>query len=57
MRYSIVLQSLEKNWKLIRDEALSMMDADKGMFLPEEENLKNTGDWKQLTLFARGKKR
>ena len=30
------------------------MDVDKGVFLHEEESLKNTGEWKQLTLFARG---
>ena len=39
---------------MIRDEALNVMDVEKGLFIPEEESLKDTGDWKQLTLYARG---
>lgn len=31
-----------------------MMDAQKGLFLLEEESLKDTGEWRQFTLFARG---
>ena len=26
-----------------------------GSLLPEEENLRETGDWKQFTLYSRGK--
>ena len=45
---------LEDNWKTIRDEGLANMDAKRGAFLPEEENLRETGDWKQFTLFQQG---
>eukprot|EP00058_Branchiostoma_floridae_P002981 XP_002588469.1 hypothetical protein BRAFLDRAFT_259568 [Branchiostoma floridae] len=50
------VKRLELNWEVIRDEGLKNMDAEKGVFLPEEENLKNTGDWKQFTLYQRGQK-
>ncbi|XP_019628578.1 PREDICTED: aspartyl/asparaginyl beta-hydroxylase-like [Branchiostoma belcheri] len=50
------VKRLESSWRIIRAEGLKNMDAEKGVFLPEEENLKNTGDWKQFTLFQRGKK-
>uniref|UniRef100_H2ZBL4 Aspartyl/asparaginy/proline hydroxylase domain-containing protein n=1 Tax=Ciona savignyi TaxID=51511 RepID=H2ZBL4_CIOSA len=47
---------LESNWKIIRDEAMKVMDVKKGLFVKEEESLKNTGEWRQFTLFQRGKK-
>ncbi|CAH1773510.1 unnamed protein product [Owenia fusiformis] len=47
---------LESNWKTIKDEGLANMDEKKGSFLPEEENLLDTGDWKQFTLFQQGRK-
>ncbi|CAK8683183.1 unnamed protein product [Clavelina lepadiformis] len=48
------VKTLESKWKMIRDEALNVMDVEKGLFISEEESLKDTGDWKQLTLYARG---
>nr|XP_023017025.1 aspartyl/asparaginyl beta-hydroxylase [Leptinotarsa decemlineata] len=46
---------LKKNWRKIREEALSVLNV-KGYFQDESENLKDTGDWKQFELYARGKK-
>lgn len=40
---------------MIRDEGLKLL-TEEGMFVNEAENLKDTGDWKQLELFARGMK-
>lgn len=51
---SLPLQSLERNWKMIRDEGLAVMDKGKGLFLPEEENLREKGDWSQFTLWQQG---
>ena len=48
------LQSLERNWKLIRDEGLAAMDETQGLFLPEDENLREKGDWSQFTLWQQG---
>lgn len=48
------LQVLEKNWRTIRDEALSVMDQNTGMFVPEEENLREKGEWGQYTLWQQG---
>uniref|UniRef100_H2ZBL5 Aspartyl/asparaginy/proline hydroxylase domain-containing protein n=1 Tax=Ciona savignyi TaxID=51511 RepID=H2ZBL5_CIOSA len=50
------VKKLESNWKIIRDEAMKVMDVKKGLFVKEEESLKNTGEWRQFTLFQRGKK-
>lgn len=49
------LQMLERNWLTIRDEALSVLDSNSGQFLPEDENLRETGDWGQFTLWQQGK--
>jgi len=46
---------LEKNWKTIRDEGLANLDEKSGVFKPEEEDLRETGDWKQFTLYQQGK--
>lgn len=48
---------MEDNWKKIRAEGLALYNA-KGvnLFKDEAENLKDTGDWKQLDLFFRGRK-
>ncbi|CAM4504778.1 unnamed protein product [Caretta caretta] len=54
--YTELVKSLEKNWKLIRDEGLSVMDKGKGLFLPEDENLREKGDWSQFTLWQQGRK-
>lgn len=39
----------------IREEALAVLDANSGLFLPEDENLRETGDWSQFTLWQQGK--
>lgn len=49
------LTVLEQNWQRIRDEALTVLGQD-GLFSDESENLRDTGDWKQFDLFARGRK-
>nr|XP_007998923.2 aspartyl/asparaginyl beta-hydroxylase isoform X6 [Chlorocebus sabaeus] len=49
-------ESLERNWKLIRDEGLAVMDKAKGLFLPEDENLREKGDWSQFTLWQQGRR-
>ncbi|XP_019780836.1 aspartyl/asparaginyl beta-hydroxylase isoform X6 [Tursiops truncatus] len=49
-------ESLERNWKLIRDEGLAVMDRAQGLFLPEDENLREKGDWSQFTLWQQGRK-
>ncbi|XP_077666348.1 aspartyl/asparaginyl beta-hydroxylase isoform X3 [Eretmochelys imbricata] len=54
--YTELVKSLEKTWKLIRDEGLSVMDKGKGLFLPEDENLREKGDWSQFTLWQQGRK-
>ncbi|XP_032078465.1 aspartyl/asparaginyl beta-hydroxylase isoform X2 [Thamnophis elegans] len=54
--YTELIKSLEKNWKVIRDEGLSVMDRSKGLFLPEDENLREKGDWSQFTLWQQGRK-
>lgn len=45
---------MERNWKLIRDEGLTVMDKAQGLFLPEDENLREKGDWSQFTLWQQG---
>lgn len=54
--YTELVKSLERNWKLIRDEGLMVMDKAKGLFLPEDENLRERGDWSQFTLWQQGRK-
>ncbi|XP_054984759.1 aspartyl/asparaginyl beta-hydroxylase isoform X4 [Sorex araneus] len=54
--YTELVKSLERNWKLIRDEGLAVMDQAKGLFLPEDENLREKGDWSQFTLWQQGRK-
>ena len=49
-------RKLESNWQVIRDEGLSVLDKKSGGFIPEEENLREQGDWKQFTLYQRGRK-
>ena len=50
----MALQTLERNWKTIRDEALAVMDQNTGLFIPEEENLREKGEWGQYTLWQQG---
>ncbi|KFM75528.1 hypothetical protein X975_22465, partial [Stegodyphus mimosarum] len=54
--YAPYFKRLEKDWKLIRDEALSLIDKTNSGFLPESEGLQEKGDWKQFEIFARGRK-
>ncbi|XP_074242788.1 aspartyl/asparaginyl beta-hydroxylase isoform X12 [Saimiri boliviensis] len=54
--YTDLVKSLERNWKLIRDEGLAVMDKAKGLFLPEDENLREKGDWSQFTLWQQGRR-
>ena len=49
-----ILQLLQDNWKTIRDEGLAQMDVKTGGFVPEAENLREQGDWKQFMLYQRG---
>ncbi|XP_043960945.1 aspartyl/asparaginyl beta-hydroxylase-like isoform X14 [Gambusia affinis] len=54
--YVDLVRMLERNWKTIRDEALAVMDRSRGRFLPEEENLREKGEWGQYTLWQQGKR-
>ncbi|XP_012578439.1 PREDICTED: aspartyl/asparaginyl beta-hydroxylase isoform X2 [Condylura cristata] len=54
--YTELVKSLERNWKLIRDEGLAVMDKAQGLFLPEDENLREKGDWSQFTLWQQGRR-
>ncbi|XP_056154994.1 aspartyl/asparaginyl beta-hydroxylase isoform X2 [Lampris incognitus] len=54
--YTDLIKSLERNWKSIRDEALAVMDLKTSLFVPEEENLREKGDWGQYTLWQQGRK-
>ncbi|XP_063462847.1 aspartyl/asparaginyl beta-hydroxylase isoform X13 [Pan paniscus] len=54
--YTELVKSLERNWKFIRDEGLAVMDKAKGLFLPEDENLRERGDWSQFTLWQQGRR-
>lgn len=53
--YKNDLMEIQKYWQIIRDEGLKLLGED-GVFTNEAENLKESGDWKQLELFARGQK-
>uniref|UniRef100_A0A8C9RUF2 Aspartate beta-hydroxylase n=1 Tax=Scleropages formosus TaxID=113540 RepID=A0A8C9RUF2_SCLFO len=54
--YTDLVKTLERNWRTIRDEALAVMDATSGLFLPEDENLREKGEWGQFTLWQQGRK-
>jgi aspartate beta-hydroxylase len=53
--YAAQLTDIESYWMQIRDEGMRLLD-EKGYFKDEAENLKDSGDWKQFELFARGHK-
>lgn len=53
--YEKYFRILVENWENIRAEGISALN-EKNFFTNETENLKDIGDWKQLTLFARGQK-
>ncbi|KAF5281130.1 hypothetical protein FQR65_LT02996 [Abscondita terminalis] len=46
-------EKLEQNWKVIRDEGMSLLNTE-GLFKMESEDLREVGDWKQFELYARG---
>ncbi|KAM9332112.1 aspartyl/asparaginyl beta-hydroxylase-like isoform 2-T2 [Pholidichthys leucotaenia] len=54
--YTDLVKMLERNWKTFRDEALAVMDQETGRFVPEEENLREKGEWGQFTLWQQGRK-
>ncbi|KAM9839263.1 aspartyl/asparaginyl beta-hydroxylase-like isoform 2-T2 [Aulostomus maculatus] len=54
--YTDLVKALERNWRTIRDEALAVMDQSTGLFIPEEENLREKGEWGQYTLWQQGRK-
>ncbi|XP_069368383.1 aspartyl/asparaginyl beta-hydroxylase isoform X14 [Paralichthys olivaceus] len=54
--YTDLVKTLERNWRTIRDEALAVMDQNTGLFVPEEENLREKGEWGQYTLWQQGRK-
>ncbi|XP_029447228.1 aspartyl/asparaginyl beta-hydroxylase isoform X2 [Rhinatrema bivittatum] len=54
--YTDLVKSLERNWKLVRDEGLAVMNKAKNLFIPEDENLREKGDWSQYTLWQQGRK-
>uniref|UniRef100_UPI001CD8A012 aspartyl/asparaginyl beta-hydroxylase-like n=1 Tax=Solea senegalensis TaxID=28829 RepID=UPI001CD8A012 len=54
--YTDLVKMLERNWRTIRDEALAVMDQNTGLFVPEEENLREKGEWGQYTLWQQGRK-
>jgi len=50
------LKVLEDNWETIRGEGLAQLNSRTGSFTSEDENLRDSGDWKQFTLYQRGRK-
>lgn len=44
---------ISQHWQEIRDEGLANLN-EKGVFLSESEDLSDTGDWRQFTLFQQG---
>ncbi|XP_053089723.1 aspartyl/asparaginyl beta-hydroxylase isoform X13 [Pangasianodon hypophthalmus] len=54
--YTDLVRTLERNWMTIREEALAVLDTNSGLFLPEDENLRETGNWGQFTLWQQGRK-
>ncbi|KAG1680524.1 Aspartyl/asparaginyl beta-hydroxylase [Nymphon striatum] len=55
-RYAANIMTLEKNWRVIRNEGLSLLHKDNSGFSPESEGLQDKGEWKQFELFARGRR-
>lgn len=50
---TLLYRKLEHNWEIIKFEGLSAYTNRQG-YLDEAESLRDTGDWKQFELFARG---
>ncbi|XP_060658455.1 LOW QUALITY PROTEIN: aspartyl/asparaginyl beta-hydroxylase [Drosophila nasuta] len=53
--YASQLEQLQQSWRVIRKEALSLLNARRN-FQPEAEQLRHTGNWQQFELFAQGKR-
>lgn len=53
--YPNSFQLLTDSWRKIKEEGLAIL-SETGFFQDESENLKDTGEWKQFELFARGQK-
>lgn len=53
--YKDEFTEIYKYWQVIRDEGLKLLSRD-GLFINEQENLKDIGDWKQFELYSRGAK-
>ncbi|KRF80292.1 uncharacterized protein Dvir_GJ22287, isoform G [Drosophila virilis] len=49
------LEQLQRNWRAIRAEALALLGG-QGNFQLEAEQLRDTGNWQQFELYARGKR-
>lgn len=52
--YKDFFVEITKYWMIIRDEGMKLLTTD-GLFEDEAENLKEAGNWKQFSLYARGK--
>lgn len=50
------VRRLEANWEVIRNEALAILNEETGSFQLEAESLRDTGEWRQFTLYQRGNK-
>ncbi|KAJ8934850.1 hypothetical protein NQ314_013121 [Rhamnusium bicolor] len=53
--YLDLYRLLKQNWHKIKEEGLAALN-EKGYFQDESENLRDSGEWKQFELFARGQK-
>ncbi|XP_032585461.1 aspartyl/asparaginyl beta-hydroxylase isoform X5 [Drosophila mojavensis] len=49
------LKQLQQSWRSIRNEALALLNVE-GNFQLEAEQLRDTGNWQQFELFARGQR-
>ncbi|XP_064551834.1 aspartyl/asparaginyl beta-hydroxylase isoform X5 [Drosophila montana] len=49
------LEQLQRNWRAIRAEALALLSG-QGNFQLEAEQLRDTGNWQQYELYARGQR-
>ncbi|KAK7880615.1 hypothetical protein WMY93_032752 [Mugilogobius chulae] len=53
--YTELVKTLERNWKLIRDEALAVMDQESGLSCPKRKPERDR-EWGQYTLWQQGRK-
>uniref|UniRef100_T1HC09 Asp_Arg_Hydrox domain-containing protein n=1 Tax=Rhodnius prolixus TaxID=13249 RepID=T1HC09_RHOPR len=54
-QYQDFFRKLEENWKQIKEEGMKALKM-KGLYQDESESLRDSGDWKQFELYARGVK-